>query len=70
MIGPRAEIGDQAEAIARLSQHVRIDPVGHRWDKHIAFPHRRDQFLARHRRVGGIAMRIEQLAEPLLDGRH
>ena len=70
MIGPRTEIGDQAEAIARLCQHIRIDPVGHRGDEHVAIAHRRDQFLARHRLVGGIALRIEQLTQPRFDGRH
>jgi hypothetical protein len=70
MIGPRSEIGDEAEAIPRFGKHFGIDPVGHGGDEHVALAHGGNELVTRHGFVAGIAARVEQFAQPRLDSRH
>ncbi len=61
MFVARAEIGDQTEAAASFGDHLRIDPVGHSGDEHVAVLHRGDQFVAAHWLVLFVEHDIEQL---------
>ena len=68
MFDPRAEIGDQAQPLARFFQHLGIDAVRHGGDDHIGIAHGGDQFVAGESAVLRVQDHVEQFAHPLFDG--
>ncbi len=52
------EAGDQAKAIARCRNQLRVDTVRHCRHQNIAFLHRRRQLIAGHGRIFGVQRRI------------
>gem|GEM_PF-4382881 len=63
-----AELGDQAEIFAGLSQQLRVDAVGDGGDQHIGLAHGGGQLGWCHRAVIRIEADIEKLAHAGLDG--
>ena len=68
MLGPGAEIGDQAQVLAGLGQHFLVDPIGNCRDKDIALLHRLHQLVAGQWHIACIGPHVEQGVHAIFHG--